>query len=106
MTKAKYAIKIEPQFKEDYQRLKQTHPELIDEVLDVIEQLKEEGMIDPAYDPHMLNKRGGNYNGNLEFHLADGKVDVLIIYRPHKTNSVIRLIRVGSHKELFRGKYN
>lgn len=41
MTKAEYVVKIEPQFKEDYQRLKQTHPELIDEVLDVIEQLND-----------------------------------------------------------------
>ncbi|PEG86049.1 type II toxin-antitoxin system mRNA interferase toxin, RelE/StbE family, partial [Lactobacillus sp. UMNPBX14] len=42
-----------------------------------------------------------NYNGSYEYHLSDGKVDVLVIYMPHKTNPSIRLIRVGSHNELF-----
>ena len=34
---------------------------------------------------------------------CDGEVDVLVLYLPHKTNPIIRLVRMGSHKELFQG---
>ena len=46
---------------------------------------------------------GGNYNGHIDFHLSDGLVDVVVLYLPHKTNPVIRLVRMGSHQELFQG---
>lgn len=96
-----YQLKVEPQFKKDYQRLKYHHPELIDELMNTLNQLHLNGIVNAEYRPHILNNRGGNYNGNYEYHLSDGKVDVLVIYMPHKTNPSIRLIRVGSHDELF-----
>jgi mRNA interferase YafQ len=34
---------------------------------------------------------------------CDGEEDVLVLYLPHKTNPIIRLARMGSHKELFQG---
>ena len=46
---------------------------------------------------------GGNYNGHIDFHLSDGLVDVVVLYLPHKTNPVIRLVRMGTHQELFSG---
>ena len=39
----------------------------------------------------------------MEFHLADGMVDVLVLFMPHRSNPVIRLVRMGSHQELFQG---
>lgn len=97
-----YQLKVEPQFKKDYQKLKQQHPELINDLINTLNQLQLNGIVDTEYRPHLLNNRGGNYNGSYEYHLSDGKVDVLVIYMPHKTNPAIRLIRVGSHNELFR----
>lgn len=96
-----YVLKPEPQFKKDYQKLKYVHPELISDLLDTFAQLRINGIVKDEYDPHILDNRGGNYNGSYEYHLSDGKVDVLVIYMPHKTNPTIRLIRVGDHNELF-----
>ncbi len=96
-----YKLKVEAQFKKDYQQLKFHHPELIAELMNTLDQLHINGIVNDEYRPHILNNRGGNYNGSYEYHLSDGKVDVLVIYMPHKTNPIIRLIRVGSHNELF-----
>ncbi|NLR08823.1 MULTISPECIES: type II toxin-antitoxin system YafQ family toxin [unclassified Levilactobacillus] len=101
-----YKLKPEPQFKEDYRKLKRTSPELITDLMRALEQLQINGVVNQAYQPHRLKNQGGNYNGNYEFHLLDGKVDILVIYMPHKTNPVIRLVRMGRHDELFRGKLN
>ena len=87
-----YQLKLEPQFKKDYQRLKHHHPELIDELMNTLNQLHLNGIVNAEYRPHILDNRGGNYNGSYEYHLSDGKVDVLVIYMPHKTNPSIRLI--------------
>lgn len=96
-----YQLKVESQFKKDYQKIKYHHPELINELMNTLNQLRLNGIVNTEYRPHILNNRGGNYNGSYEYHLSDGKVDVLVIYMPHKTNPSIRLIRVGSHDELF-----
>lgn len=97
----RYSIVYEPQFDRDYKRLKQEHPELIQEVKNVIVQLGMNGVVEDSYNPHLLSHRSGLYTGNLECHVVDGKVDILVIYKPHKTNPQIRMIRVGSHAELF-----
>lgn len=69
--------------------------------MNTLNQLHLNGIVNAKYRPHILNNRGGNYNGSYEYHLSAGKIDVLVIYMPHKTNPSIRLIRVGSHNELF-----
>ncbi len=99
-----YELKPEPQFKKDYQKLKRTHPELMDDLFETLGQLQVKGFVNPEYHPHILVNRGGNYTGYYEYHLSDGKVDVLVIYMPHKTNPQIRLVRVGSHGELFHSE--
>lgn len=58
------------------------------------------GTVLVSYKPHELDNRGGLYNGNLDFHLSDGQVDVVVIYIPHKINPIIR---IGRHKDLFQG---
>lgn len=101
-----YKLKPEPQFKKDYRQLKRVHPELINDLMQALEQLQINGIVNQEYQPHVLKNRGGNYNGRYEFHLLDGKVDILVIYMPHKTNPVIRLVRIGGHDELFHGSLN
>lgn len=46
--------------------------------------------------PHRLK---GNYKDNWEYHI---KPDLLIIWFQIDDNNVIRLIRVGSHSDLFQ----
>lgn len=51
----------------------------------------------------MLDNPGGNYNGHWEFHLA-GDIDVLVLYWKRADRTVIRMVRIGSHSELFHGE--
>lgn len=99
-----YELIYEPQFKRDYRKLKRMHPELVSDLVITLNQLQARGIVNFSYRPHILNNRGGNYNGNYEYHVSDGKVDILVIYKPHRSNPTIRLIRIGSHNELFHGE--
>lgn len=99
-----FKIKYEPQFKKDYKKFKKKHPELIKDFRETVDQLFQTGKVEADYDPHVLDKQGGNYSNYYEYHLMDGKVDVIVIYRPQKSNPVIRLVRIGNHKDLFQGK--
>lgn len=40
----------------------------------------------------------------MDFHLFDGKVDLLIIYTEINKRKVFRFMRLGSHNELFHSK--
>lgn len=51
----------------------------------------------------MIDRPRGIYSGYAEFHLAKGKMDVLVIYSKRPEASTIRFIRMGSHDELFDG---
>lgn len=99
-----FTIKYEPQFKKDYKKFKQEHPELIKDFRNTLNQLITTGKVEAGYNLHPLNKGDHNYSGHFDYHLSDGKVDVVVIYKPHKTNPQIRLVRIGNHKELFGGK--
>ncbi|BDZ31754.1 type II toxin-antitoxin system YafQ family toxin [Lactiplantibacillus sp. WILCCON 0030] len=83
--------------------VKYQHPELVPELKLVLNELINFGTVPDTYQPHLLTKAGGNYNGYVDFHLSEGKVDVLVLYLPHKSNPSIRLVRIGSHDELFQG---
>lgn len=96
-------VKFEKAFKTDYQRVKREHPSAAEEFRHVLKVLLEEGKIPAEYNPHLLNNPRANYTGHMEFHIAEGAFDVLVIYMPHKTNPVIRFIRMGTHAELFHG---
>lgn len=98
-----YTLIVEPAFREDYQRVTRGHPHLKDELRGALELLREDGTLPPQYNPHVLDNPDGNYNGHVDFHLSDGEIDVIVIYVPHKSNPSIRLVRMGSHEELFRG---
>ena len=85
-----FEIEIEAQFKADYKRTMRIHQQLKTEFKAAVAE---------------LSNPGGNYNGHIDFHLSDGLVDVVVLYLPHKTNPVIRLVRMGSHDELFQGSH-
>lgn len=99
-----WEVRPEPQFQRDYKRVMKAHPQLRQEFLVAVRELIATGRVPEAYHPHEVAALGGNYNGHVDFHLSDGLVDVIVLYLPHKTNPVIRLVRMGSHEELFRGK--
>ena len=101
-----YQVKYEPAFKADYKREMRLHPGLRKEFEAAVRELIETGTVPEQYSPHVLKKLGDNYNGHIDFHLPDGKVDVLVLYLPHKTNPIIRFVRMGSHSLLFGGSVN
>ena len=94
---------FEPQFNADYTELSRVHPELMDDLDDAIEYLREQGELPEGYRPHVLDNPGGNYNGHWEFHLA-GDIDVLVLYWKRDGHTVIRMVRIGAHAELFQGE--
>lgn len=98
-----FEIKVEAQFKIDYKKVMRTHPQLRDEFKSAVSELMTYGRLPAEYGAHELSNPGGNYNGHIDFHLSDGLVDVIVLYLPHKTNPIIRLVRMGSHQELFQG---
>lgn len=98
-----FAIKVEPQFQSDYHRVMRRHPHLKKDFAAAIDELAKNGSLPEHYRPHKLANPGGNYNDHIDFHLSDGDVDVPVLYVPHRTNPVIRLVRMGSHRELFQG---
>ena len=99
-----WEVRPEPQFRRDYRELVRDHPYLKRELAAAVRELMCYGRVPESYRPHLLTNPGGNYNGHIEFHLADGAVDVLVLYQEHKTNPIIRLIRMGSHSALFQGE--
>ena len=98
-----YEIKVEPAFKADYARVMKRHPRLRGEFKEAVSELMRTGAVPNEYGPHELSNPGGNYTGHIDFHLSDGMVDVVVLYMPHKSNPIIRLVRMGSHDELFQG---
>ena len=99
-----FEIIVEDQFKKDFKTVSRQHKRIASELKVAVSQLMEEGKVSQDYRPHELANSGGNYNGHIDFHLSDGKVDVIVLYMPHKTNPTIRLVRIGAHNDLFQGK--
>ena len=94
---------FEESFNNDYRRLKKSHPAVIREFEELLPVIVEMGDVPASYGPHLLDKPGGNYTGCMEFHLSEGRYDVVVIYVPHRTNPSIRFVRIGSHQDLFQG---
>lgn len=98
-----FTVKFEAVFQEDFKRVMRKHPELLGEFKAAVAELTAHGVVPDQYRPHELSNPGGIYNGHIDFHLSDGLVDVIVLYLPHKTNPIIRLVRMGTHGELFQG---
>lgn len=81
------------QFKKDLKKYL-NNPKAIAKLLEVVRLLEYELPIPATMRPHKLS---GNYLGCMECHVAN---DFLLVWIDEKRN-VIRLLRVGSHSELF-----
>lgn len=86
-------IRITSRFKKDVKRI-QHMPEKVDRLDKVVKLLRQSGTLPPEYRPHRLT---GNYRGCMECHVES---DSLLIWID-ETESIIKLLRYGSHAELF-----
>ena len=89
-------IEYHTQFKKDYKTVlkRGCNPELI---VEVIELLANGYKLPPKYKDHNLTP-SRNYKRVRECHLQP---DWLLIYQIDMENSTLRLIRTGSHSDLF-----
>ena len=81
------------QFKKDLKRI-QNNPKKISSLQTVLEQLQKTGFVSQEHKPHLLV---GNYKGYMECHVES---DLLLIWFD-ESHDLIKLIRLGSHSELF-----
>lgn len=90
-------LKITTQFKRDLKRYKH-NKDLLLALEDVLNYLAEEGNVPSKYLPHSLI---GDYKACMECHVLN---DFLLIWID-KTKPMIKLLRLGSHSELYgKGK--
>lgn len=92
MLKAKFTA----QFKKDYKLAikRGLNPSKLEEVVDL---LRAEEKLPPSYHDHALvNSR--NYKGMRECHIDP---DWLLVYKVYKETLTLRLIRTGTHSDLF-----
>ena len=85
-------IRITGRFKKDVKRI-QHHPEKVARLEKVIRLLRQSGFLPQEYRPHRLT---GNYKGCMECHVEN---DSLLIWID-ETESIIKLLRYGSHSEI------
>lgn len=89
-----FTLKVTSQFKKDLKRI-QNNPAKIKHLKEVLQFLERNGFIPDQYKPHRLI---GNYAGFMECHVEN---DLLLIWLdPEK--EVIKLVRLGSHSDLFK----
>jgi mRNA interferase YafQ len=92
-----YEIRYTSQFKKDLKLLKRRSQRTFDKLGKVIEQLEQSGIIgiDKTYKPHFLK---GNYADCCECHIEN---DYLLIWIENSESLTIKLLRTGSHSDLF-----
>lgn len=81
------------QFRRDLKRYKH-NAILLAELKKVLDFLEKSGVVPPSYSPHSLH---GDYADCMECHIKD---DSLLIWMD-KTKPFVKLLRFGSHSELF-----
>lgn len=86
-------LKVTSRFKKDLKRI-QNNPRRIANVEAVLKLLRDTGTVPKHYCPHMLT---GDYAGCMECHIEN---DYLLIWID-EAEQVIKLLRLGSHSELF-----
>lgn len=86
-------LKQSSQFKKDLKRI-QNNPKKIAALKLILNYLRKTGTVPQEYNPHPLI---GNYKGYLECHVLN---DFLLIWID-ENEEVIKLVRLGSHSELF-----
>lgn len=92
-----YTLVETTKFKKDLKRVLRRSPKDIDITFKVLEILRINGVdgIPKKMKPYRLR---GNYKNNWECHI---KLDLLIIWIQIETPKTIKLVRLGSHSDLF-----
>jgi len=80
-------------FKKDQKRYRH-NIEKMKKLYDLLVILEETGHVPQEYQPHMLS---GNYKGFIEYHVEDNFLLIWI----DETSDIIKLVRLGTHHELF-----
>lgn len=86
-------VKASKSFKKDLKRFA-NQPARLRELYDIIDKLRRDETLPPRCRPHMLI---GDYAGHMECHIGN---DFLLIWIDEE-NNIIKLVRLGSHSELF-----
>ncbi|MBD5327591.1 MAG: type II toxin-antitoxin system YafQ family toxin [Bacteroides sp.] len=86
-------LKITTQFKKDLKRYK-NRPNVLEKLEFILGLLQKELPIPEENKPHPLT---GNYRGHMECHVEN---DTLLIWWD-KESDIIKLLRFGTHSELF-----
>lgn len=86
-------LKLTSQFKKDLKRYKH-RKEVIDKLEEILKLLVSNLPIPKENRPHLLS---GNYKGFMECHVEN---DTLLIWWDKETD-IIKLVRFGTHSELF-----
>ena len=87
-------VRSSGRFKKDLKRYR-SKPEILKKLYEVVGILERGLTLPKYYKPHMLI---GEYSGHMECHIEN---DTLLIW-VDETENLIKLIRLGSHSELFK----
>lgn len=92
-----YQLDFTTKFKKDLKKIKKSKVNFLLAV-DVLKTLEQSGVngIPKFMKPHKLK---GNYKDNWECHI---KPDLLIIWLQFEAPNVVKLVRIGSHSDLFK----
>lgn len=92
-----YHLELTIKFKKDLKKIKKSQKHY-KAAVDVLKKLEKGGYseIPQSMLPHKLK---GNYKDNWECHI---KPDLLIIWFQMESPDVIKLVRIGSHSDLFK----
>lgn len=82
------------QFKKDFKRYK-SDPVKVTKIFGLLKLLEMGKSIPNEFRPHKLK---GNFKGYLECHIES---DLLLIWLNDEKEKIIKLIRLGTHSELF-----
>ena len=93
-----YVLKETTKFKRDLKRISKKSQAELRRTFDVLKILKKDGVLGVPVQmkPHKLK---GKYKDNWECHI---RPDLLIIWFQIEEPKVIKLIRIGSHSDLFK----
>ena len=89
-----YEVKFTSQFKKDLKLAKKQRKSL-DKLFEVIDILSNGNPLDAKYHDHELT---GNYKGTRECHIEP---DWLLVYKVFRQTLILKLIRTGTHSDLF-----
>lgn len=92
-----YHLEPTTKFKKDLKKIKKSQ-KYYSAAIEVLKKLEQGGIaeIPNSMIPHKLK---GNYKDNWECHI---KPDLLIIWFQMESPDVVKLIRIGSHSDLFK----